>query len=429
MRHLFFYLLCTAALGLTLMLGQSYHWQWDWSDAGRNSLHQQTRELLDHLDQPLQITVFMADFPVQRGAVKLLLDKYQALQPLLQWRFVNPAQHPHQVQRLGIQQMPRFLVEYQGRQEIIKTLDESTLSNAIARLSLKQRGWIINIQGHGEPRLLGDDNRDMGRFAADLKTQGYALIDLDLSTTGQLPRNTRLLLLSAPKQALSDSELQLILDYIHTGGHFLWLAEGIIPSALAKALQLRFLPGTLVDAAAADVGMDSPTVAVGRNDANHVTVKNLPGPVLMPSAHAFTHEDGSFTGVPLLHSGARSWNETGALRGNIRRDPLRGEQAGPLTLAMALKNATDTRIAVVGDADFLSNAFIGHAANKGFALALAHWLYGNPQLLSIPVSGAADQQLRWSATQNAWMAGIFLFFIPLGLTLAGLIITYRRRKA
>ena len=237
-------------------------------------------------------------------------------------------------------------------------------------------------------------------------------------------------MLASPATALSEAETGLLRRWIEQGGALLWLADGEIPAGLAKALGVRFLPGTVVDAAAADLGIDSPTVAVARPAAASPVAESLPAPVLMPGAQALeVAGDVSWTASPVLQTGPRSWNETGRLKGSISRDPAAGEKRGPLTLALALESGKGhQRVLIAGDGDFLSNSVIGNGANREFGLAVVHWLTGNRQLMDIPPFTPPDLELHWSPARAALAGAFFLLGLPLLLAGAGLFITWRRRK-
>ncbi|WP_456373862.1 GldG family protein [Thiolapillus sp.] len=432
LRHRLLPLLVLLVLSLALYLGQRCDHQWDWSLNGRNQLHPRSIALLKQLDAPLRITAFVPDHPVQRAGIRELLDKYRQQHPATRLQFVDPSQHPEQARKLGIHSTPQLLVEYNNRQELISRANEQLLTRAIARLSLNSKGWIASLQGHGEASLLGKRNYDLGDFGHLLQDKGYKIIDLNLADTGQIPDNVDLLVLASPSLPLSDKESGLLQHWLNQGHALLWLADGVIPDALAEYLQLDFLPGTIVDAAAADLGMDNPTVAVARSTPSSPLKDALNGPVFMPGARAIDPESPSWNAIALLKTESRSWNETGPLKGSIRRDPESGEQPGPLNLALALSRKTgsgeESRILVAGDGDFLSNSVLGNGSNQNFGLAAIHWLTANDRLVDIPPFTPTDQKLHWSPAKNALIAGLFLFALPLLLAITGLFIVWRRRR-
>ena len=420
-------ILILAALALTA--AQRHDLRRDLTADQRNQLAPRTRTLLAALPGPVEAELFMEDYPVQRAALRRLLDKFAGASPRFRWHFTDPARRPERTRRLGIDRTPTLILR-RGKREIRLTrIDETALADALERLAGKARAWIGALGGHGEASLTGRANFDLGDFGRLLEQRGYRIINLDLAGGGQLPENLDLLVVAAPRSDLAPGELALLQNHLAHGGRLLWLAEKPLPEALRRQLGIEFLPGVVVDAAAATLGIDTPTVAVARPAGDHPLTRHLDGPVLMPGARALEAAlDGPWLATPLLRSSPRSWNETGALTGVIQRDPGKGEKQGPLTLAWLLERG-QARVVVSGDADFLSNAFLGNGANQTLGLALIRWLSGQERLAAVPPARPADQQLRWPATTRALIAAFYLVALPLGLALTGLVRSWWRRRA
>ena len=430
-----FYLLLSACCLLLLQLGDKYEFKMDLTLEQQNSLDTSTLALLQNLRGPLSLTAFVPDFPVVRAGIRNLADKYIHAYPDIRLEFIDPSSHPDMARQLGIRQLGEMLVEYDGRQEKLDRIDEPALSNAIARLSLDNTQWIASVEGHGEASLYGEANFDLSDFNGKLMQLGYKSIGHQLSATGQIPKNASMLLLAAPRASMQDPEVQILLDYLEQGGNLLWLADDYIPSRLAEYLEISFLPGTVVDAAAADLGIDSPSVSVINRYPVHPLTHALQGPVLLPHARAMRHLQPSadWEAIPLLQTGARSWNETGSLRGTIQRQAEQNEEAGPLVLGYAMtrqsRQGGQQRVIIIGDADFLSNAYLGNGANQALGQSAMHWLTANDQLVNIPEREARGQHLHWPISTTAAVALTCMFALPLLLLAAGLFIYWRRRRA
>ncbi len=427
LRHRLFPLLVVTVAALAVSAARDSGLEWDWS-MGAHRLHANTLALLATLEGPVEVEVFLEDLPVQRAALERLLARYRKAYPAFHYRFTDPTRVPDRVRRLGIARTPTLLLRHQGGEiRVEPPVDEETVSNALARLARRGSRWIGAVTGHGEARLHGDGGYDLSAFGRLLESQGHRILELDLTTTRVIPENMKLIVLAAPQHALSLVEAGRILRHVEQGGSLLWLAGASPSTFLADNLSLKFLPGTVVDAAAADLDQPTPTVAVGRPAADHQVTSRLEGPVLLPTAHALETRPGPWHAAALLSTGPRSWNETGPVTGTIRRDPAAGERAGPLTLAVALEKE-DRRVAVVGDADFLSNAFIGQGANRAFGLALVRWLTGNDRLVEVPPRQAPDLELRWPAAWISAGAALFLMGLPTALALTGLAVLWWRRR-
>jgi len=93
-----------------------------------------------------------------------------------------------------------------------------------------------------------------------------------------------------------------------------------------------------------------------------------------------------------------------------------------------LAGTADLAAAVVGDADFLANSYLGNGGNLQLGLALVRWLTGADALVGVSARDAPD--LRFELSQPAMLALSFgaLFGLPALLLATGLVIRFRRRR-
>jgi len=423
-----------AALGLRL--AHRYGGAWDLSSGARHSLAEASRAVVARLPEPLRFTVIAPDYGGLRAPAQLLTERYRRARPDIAVSYLDPDRSPEQARRLGVRQPVELLIEYGGRSERLTKVSEQAVTSALLRLALRGERWIVGLTGHGEASLTGKANFDLGDFGAALGRAGYRVQPVALADTGQVPRNTGLLVLAAPRQALAAAEQQAVLDHLAGGGNLLWLVgDGGVDEAagLAAALGMTRRPGVIVDAAAATLGAAEPTVAVVAHYPDHPAAARLDTVAVFPGALALVAEPADWQATPLLETGAQSWNETGPVKGEVALDAGRGEQRGPLTLGWALARprpgAGEQRVVVVGDADFLSNAVVGNGGNLALGLNLVRWLAEDDALLDIPLRVAPDRQFDLSRPAAAVLGATFLLVLPLGCVAAGLWIRRRRRHA
>ncbi len=435
LQSLSFYLLLITAIGLAGLLSERYSQAWDWSDSAQNSLSPASRQLLAQLQTPLEMVSFTPAAPTLRQPVREILERYRRQRPeRVHYRFVDPARHPDLTRKLGIRLSGELRLSYQGRSENLRQLDEESISNAIQRLLLRGERWIVGITGHGERRLDGGANHDLGEFGKELQRKGYQLQPLTLTSTPDIPDNTSLLIIAGPQTDYLPGELQQIQDYLTNGGNLLWLLEpgplyGLQP--LAEILGIAILPGIIVDASAADLGLDDPAIAVVSRYPDHPALRHFDRISLFPRAAALADTaKAGWHKTPLLQTQAPAWNETGPIRGQISRDPVQGEKAGPLTLGLAItrRQNPEQRLLLVGDGDFLSNAFLGNAGNLDLGLALVRWLTRDDDLIQIPAHTVSDLSLELPPNAGLAIGLGFLIVLPLGLMLIGLFIWWRRHN-
>lgn len=422
-------------------LSQLYSASFDLTKNERNSLSPESIRLAQSLQQPLQVTIFVTPGNDAGDMLKRLFERYQAQQPLIQVELLNPDLYPDLLRQYDIRQDAEIILEYQDRIEKVSLATESRVTNSIQRLLRQGERWLVFLEGHGERNPYSETNHDFSDFATRLASKGYTIENLNLTQVSSIPQNTDVLVIASPQTALLAGEVELIKAYIEQGGNLLWLADPdtiITPiDRLADALAIEFLPGTIVDPNSQLLGLDRVDFALVSQYPRHPVTKNVESLSLYPQAQAIEYhgDDTQWQPLNFLVSGETSWNETGAMKGEIFNGDDSDEVNGPLNIGLTLStsigndpDSSQQRIAVVGDADFLSNNYLGNGANLELGLNLFNWLSHDDNLISINPRSAPDTRLELSQTQQLIIAIFFLIALPSLLVGLGLRIWLKRRS-
>ena len=412
--------------------------QWDFTASGKNSLSAVSLQLLDTLDQPVSITAYASQSRVLRQSILDFLAPYRFAKADFSIKFVDPASNPELIRKLDIRADGELLIDYQQGRERLRELSEGELGRALLRLSRNTQVYVAYSAGSGERDLRGLANFDLGNFGQVLSARGINSQPLDLVLNPVIPDNLRLLIVTQPRGTLMPGINQALSDYVKQGGNLLWLSdpgglEGL--QVLADALGLHALPGVVVDARAGEYNIDNPRFTVASDYSKHPLTAGFGQASIYPQSVAWELREPDLgwqrSAVVMTH--ARTWTETGAIEDEIRFDPDSEERAGPLILAVALERETakgrSQRVVTVGDADFLSNRFIGNAGNLDLGLRMVSWLLKDDQTLDIPARFEPDRQLHLSRTVLGSLGLLWLLVVPGLLTLTGSIRWWRRKRA
>ena len=431
---LFVILLLAAVVGAGWLIARQDRY-WDWTAAASNTLTPESRAIAERLEAPLRVTVFAgAETPLAR-AIGQLLSRYAPVLPGMEVGYVDPQLFPEQARDANVSLLGQVMLEYRGRRETLKEVGERAISAAMARLTERRSPWIAVIEGHGERGIEGTSAADLGRLGHELTDQGFLARPLDLARAKDIPDNTRLTILSDPKLPLFAGEVEALIRYLDRGGNLLWLADpgaqkGLEP--LAELLGVKSLPGVVVDAAAAGLGAETPAVAVIADYPEDPLTEGLSEPALLPGAQAFESSVApGWTLTTFLATGDKSWNETGALFGEVDRDEVVGEQIGPLPVALALTRVLPDseevqRVIIVGDGDFLSNAHIGSRGNKALGINLLRWLSEEGDILALPPLPHTAEALDLSEGRRTLVGVWALMVLPALFLLGGLLVRWLR---
>jgi len=408
----------------------------DLSSNQKNTLSAASQEMMQSLDKPLSFTVYINDTnAVLKKQILQLLNRFKRERPQIAISFVDPQNNPEAARTLGITQNGELLVRYNERQQLVKKLNEEEIRKTIYHLSSRKQGWILNLQGHKEASLFDKGLYGASQLTQNLRARGYQLRDFNLLKQGQLPDNTELVIVGAPQDAFSQAETALLETYIENGGNLLWLTDADLDFKTRDYNNLpdiASLPGVIVDATAAKLDLSSPDNAVITQYSDHALTHSLSRYTLFPQAAALRVNDfRGWTQETRLLTNAASWNETGAIKGDVERDPILFEEQGPLPLAILLSRQKENhkqKVAFFGDSDFIRNQLLGRGDNLQLTLNLFHWLTDKDSKPQQATSRPADQLVELPNTARAVYGLFYLFLLPALLIIAGLLIVRRRRN-
>lgn len=433
MRRWIFLGLVLVCVVLALRIGERFAWQLDVSEGRIHSLTPAAVAALDALSGPLEITVYLPELTVQRAQVDRLLEPYRSHRPDTRVAFVDPVSEPQRAREAGVSRRGELHLRTGQRREVVEQPERRQIDAALVRLARQGDRWIVSLQGHGESTLKSGPG-GLARFVARVEALGYRVITLDPRQVERLPENTALLLAAAPTQVYGEHTRRLIAAYVADGGSLLWFADTSPPTLPDETIPIGLLPGYVVDASAARYGLNNPDNAI-ITDFPEVLSLRAQGPAVIKRARGLHHDDPGpdemrrWQRLGSLHSGAQSWNETGAVQGQIARDPGSGERAGPITVGLLMQGVGSEpsgRIAVIGGRPFVDNEQVGRRDNLQLGLALVNWLTGNQQLA--PNRPVTDLDIRWSPLLGGTLAIALMALLPAAYLFVGLWLRARRRR-
>ena len=421
--------------GLLGAVTRTYHKSWDITLNGRNSLSPGSIAQLSKLKEPINVTVYAGAKTRVGDAVKFFFAPYQRAKPDLKIKFIDPDDQPQLARQAGIQQAGEAVVQIGQRSDRLTSYNESAFINLLVRLARDKDRLVMYLDGHGERKLDGVANHDLGDFGAQLAKRGFKSAPLNLVLAQEVPHNISVLVIAGPRVDLLPTEVAKLKQYVQRGGNLLWLVDteplhGLQP--LTEQLSIALTPGTVIDLQAKAMNADA-TVAVGAAYGQHPLLQNFNLITLFPYAREVVPLDSEsgWKATPLIQVAARGWLETGALDKPVAFD--KGyDKPGPINIAVALQRTVDERtqrVVVIGNGNFLANQFLGNGGNLDLGLNAINWLAGDDDFITIQPRATQDAQVLLSENTKRMLVIGFLFVLPLGLLLAGGLIWWRRRKS
>lgn len=439
LHHGLFVALLVALAALVAYLARDFRYEHDLTRSHRNTLSPATLELLGRMEGPVQVTAYALARNAQGDNVHRRIEEsvrpWQRAKPDIALKLVDPREQPQAAAQAGVRAAFELVVEYRRRSEHLTEFNEQAFANALMRLARGSERLVVWLDGHGERKLDGRANHDLGEFGRQLEHKGFRVNSVNLALAQEVPANAALLVIASPQVNLLPAEVQKVRRHVAGGGNLLWLIDpeplrGLAP--VAEMLGLVLTPGTVVDPLAAQFNAPAAfTVGVAAGYGRHPVTLALDRNTVFPFARQIgVTELEEWRATPLVDVAQRGWVETGSLEGKVSFDKNR-DFPGPVTIAMAFERqqgGRQQRAIVVGNGHFLSNAYLGNGGNLVLGLNMVNWLSGDDRLITIQPRIAADGAFEITQPQLFLIGLTFLFGLPLVFAVTGAVIWWRRRR-
>ncbi|OGW96752.1 MAG: hypothetical protein A2Y04_00400 [Omnitrophica WOR_2 bacterium GWC2_45_7] len=453
-------------------LAHRYDRRWDLTRAKQHTLTQRTASLLKELKAEVKITALYVGIPPKY--VEDLLKEYERfsagkvsseiIDPLVQIGYA--AQFGHIISG---QEKKVIIQSAQERRDIDFTdspLSEEQLTNAVIGVTREAR-TVYFLVGHGEYDIDAEKEEGLNTFTKALLANNIKPKNLMLGLQERIPEDCDLLVIAGPKEFLTEKEEVLLEEYLEKGGDALILIEHSLVTTPDKPLteeekqknpSLNSILKRWGIEVAQDVVVDLASHASGdvgcpatRNYMTHkAIVKDLDYTFYIRprSISLLSDRSRSVKLAPLVltSSGQTSWGETDRTLHVEFNEQL--DRPGPVPIAYVIweprasgssdrgpfpdnsgqKNKlSDTRLIVFTDADFLTNAYIGHYSNAQMGLNLVKWLTELDYQIFVQQDAVKVERLDLTSRQKRLVAYV-LFLMPVLIAMSGVVVWMRQES-
>ncbi len=430
--------------GMTMAIVLRFNRRWDFTKEKIYSLSDSTVEILKQLsDKEIELLAFYPQDDPARANFELFLRESRMYHPRLSYRFYDPDRVPGFVKELRVKEVYTVILKSGGRQERLVGPTEERLASAMLRLANPKKFEACFVTGHDEASLNGEDRTGYRFFKEVLLDRNFNPREIIL-TQGGYPQDCHVLIVPGPHRDFDPSELEVLKRAFAEGRGIFFLIDpmdmgtGVSFQNFMRQFGIVIGGDVIVDKMSKMVGGDFLVPLVGQYISQHPITAKFDKPTMFPVARSVQPSTETKEGievVPLALSSSGSWAES-----NLK-DLEQGQAvfeadtdlAGPIPVAVAAekqstKEQPGGRIVVVGDSDFLSNAYIRLQGNQDLALNMLEWLVRDDRFISIRPKQAEFQPLILNEKQQWNLFGVTLGLIPLGFLVSGASWLVVRRK-
>jgi ABC-type uncharacterized transport system involved in gliding motility auxiliary subunit len=198
---------------------------------------------------------------------------------------------------------------------------------------------------------------------------------------------------------------------------------------------------------------NDPSIAVAATYPMHAITERFATLTLYPLARSINPVEGGVNGrtaTTIVETSRQSWAESNLAslsgEGGVSMDEASGDKVGPVPLGVVVSAPVgaaaadpstppptgealkpETRVVVLGDSDFPSNAYGGIPGNLNFFANAISWLAQQENLIAIRPTQAADRRVTMTPRQQTGVFWASIVVMPALVFLAGIYTWWRRR--
>ena len=439
-------LMIVAFVGIMVMvnvLSANHFWRWDVTASKQYSISEQTINILEGLqDQVKVIGFFSTANPYQRESqmeLENLLKSYMLYTDKLSYEFIDPDLKPGLAHQHEITSYGTLVFERGDKRQHTTALDftEGSLTAALLKMSRDEVKSVYFLTGHKERDL--EDTGEWGyrTIKQRLEKNNYKVDTINFTINDTVPSDLDVLVLASPQTSLSDQELETVHRYLRDGGKALILSDPSVADPFGDLLTqwgVAFRDDLVLDPASS-FPQDISAVVATEYEFPEITsgveglITFFPGVRSLDVLGGVTK---TITVSPIIQSSEMSWGETGyqdETEFGLDEDV---DVQGPLPVAVAVVSSdNDTRLAVFGNSEFVSNSALQNVQGSGnqdlFAGAI-NWLAEEEELIAISPKPSDQRFLVMSPGSSRLVIFFSLTLLPLGVIVAGVAVWWRRRR-
>ena len=409
-------------------------WSIDLTASGRNEVSDETRRTLGRLQAPVELLQFGRD-PDPR--VAQLLQSFARETPRIRVEFIDSDRQAELTRQYGVIKNGAVVVRAGEKFRKVDEPNEQALVTAILQATSDEDKVVCFVTGHGERGIADTSSVGLGALAATLEASNYKPERINL-LEGDVPAMCAAVVIAGPRQPYEQAEIDRLTEHGTRGGRVAVLLEPDPAPSLAEWLRPRGinpLPGVVVDTSNAGR-------TVGSGPRSPLAVRYLDHPISQGFEVATLYdgarplqvlEMADYGGKPtaLAQTGRESFATTASDAAALVPDR---DTPGPLNLAAATsigagrRPEDEVRLAVFGDSDFISNAYLRRQGNRDFFLRTVAWLLGEQEATIVAVDSRENRRLELTERTRAWMYLINLGLLPLIPLSAGILMFIRSRR-
>lgn len=426
-------------------------------------------ETLKDAGDPVKISAFLMDEKVLAD-FRDLVSLYQARGANFEVDYIDPQVNPTRAMAEKVTEGNTVILRRGAQEQRLTTFNEEKLTNALVNVLKDKSKKIYFTKGHGEGDIKNTEAAGFSTIVSDLENNRNTIEALSLLETAKVPDDADMVVIAGPKYDFKEEETRILEDYMARGGAVLAMVNAMTPVETLNKLLEKFgvrLGNDLLILAPDDIR----TQMIGQNNAI-VSEFDEFNPVTKDFARQ--------SAVAMVLRNTRSLEEVAdnpmklkvTLAGKTGKDIIRvkdvkqtsdlenltedrwemavspviavaaGKAPNPATAANdksgdaktdtaadATPTGAETRLVVVGSADFASNTGAQAAEHRDMFMNMTNYLMQDEDFIAIRPKDPTKSTIDLNSAQSQLMLLLLAFIYPFAFLGGGTVAWLKRRRA
>ncbi len=307
---------------------------------------------------------------------------------------------------------------------------EGAITSAIGYVTSDELPKIYTLTGHGESDLPSS-------FSSQLTRENYETEELSLLKEDGVPEDASALLIYAPSSDISDTEAEILLEYVNNGGKLLVFAGPAQDDELTNLYSLlssygvEKAEGITVEADSSYYAFQSPYILLPSIESSDITDPLISGNynVLVPIAQGLVVADDATNVTTLLTTSDSAYSKAAgyAMETYEKED---GDTDGPFAVGVSITTSTEGSIIWYGSSLMLEDEYNSYSsgANLDLAMNSLSSLVGETESVSIRSKSLSYNYLTISASTASVMKIVMIGILPAAFLIFGICVIIVRRQ-
>lgn len=440
-----------AILILLQTLSARHNTRFDTTKNKRFSLASQTVQILNTLERDVTFTCFFKGTSTGKIELEDLLKEYANINPRITYTLIDPDKDPVTTRRYGVTNYGTIVVESGDVEAKILEITESTITNAILKVTREEKKVVYFLAGHGEKSVTNADTDGYSKLREAIADEHYDVKELLTLREEAIPDDCEILVIAGAEKDLFSRERDVVSRYLSGGGNALILLEPILEHTELETIiadyGIEVGDNVIIDRFGKVLAGNFLTPVVNKYG-DHPITNNFSLASFFPQSRTVqiaVEPPPGVIAVEIASTGTTAYAETNIDTLLAGKSQFEGEHdlSGPVHIAVAATRVIEaagekdslevkrrrSRIVVYGDSDFVNNAYLDLSGNRDLILNTIGWLAEEEDLIAIRPKDPMVQPILLTERQGRVFFWLPVVGLPALAAVLGVIIGIIKRRS